>query len=356
MKTRSLKTILPLAFAIFLLPNLSFSNSTETAKTQSIFDEMNHSEMLEITLEADFTTLNENRNTEDYLPGKITFEDKKELSQNWNIKIKPRGKYRRRICAMPPLKLKFKKDHLEEAGLARDFNDIKLVTHCTENRNESKDLLAREFLAYKLYNELTPYSFRVQWVKVIYVDTNTGKKNKNFGFIIEDKNQLAARMEAVEVDKYGLTGLEFPTQQEKLMSVFQYMIGNTDWNVSLSKNLKFFQKDETLVPVPYDFDFAGLVNAPYARPNPNFGLASIRERTFMGVHNSSDDLHGMKAYFKSKKSKLFKMVNATKFLAITSREDVSLYLDEFYNQLDDFSIKERQIKKVSQNPNSSLSK
>jgi len=36
------------------------------------------------------------------------------------------------------------------------------------------------------------------------------------------------------------------------------------------------------VPVPYDFDFSGLVDAPYATPPPEYQLDSVRERYYRG--------------------------------------------------------------------------
>ena len=55
-----------------------------------------------------------------------------------------------------------------------------------------------------------------------------------------------------------------------VLCLFEYMISNTDWNVSLLHNIKLIRKKDTkeIIVVPYDFDYSGLVNADYAVPNP----------------------------------------------------------------------------------------
>jgi hypothetical protein len=50
--------------------------------------------------------------------------------------------------------------------------------------------------------------------------------------------------------------------------MFQYMIGNTDWYVNTRHNIDIYQKkDGALIPVAFDFDFAGVINMPYAMPS-----------------------------------------------------------------------------------------
>ena len=85
---------------------------------------------------------------------------------------------------------------MANAGYNPEFNKLKLVTHCLENKFEGNENVMKEYLLYKLYNEITPESFRVQFVKITYLDSK-GKlgKIKRFGFIIESKDQLAFRLQ-----------------------------------------------------------------------------------------------------------------------------------------------------------------
>ena len=106
------------------------------------------------------------RNTEKH-PAVFSFTDQSGAVQTWNIKVNLRGKFRRTRCEnLAPLKLNFKKSELKAAGLAK-FDDMKLVTHCMSSKSDAKALLQKEYLAYRLYNELTENSYRVQLLKIV---------------------------------------------------------------------------------------------------------------------------------------------------------------------------------------------
>ena len=104
--------------------------NTLLATNPSIFDKMAYQEVLEVTMEGDFSTLRNNRRSADAQKVIISFKDADGQLQTWTTKVTLRGHFRRMRCdAMPPLKLNFKKSELKEAGLAK-FDDMKLVTQC----------------------------------------------------------------------------------------------------------------------------------------------------------------------------------------------------------------------------------
>ena len=326
----------------FIIINPAFGEESK----KSIFDIMNHTEVLEMTLEADLTDLTTNRRTEEYQVGYVRFSDDEKMEQAWKIKVRPRGKYRRRVCEMPPLKLKFKKDELAVAGLSK-FNDLKLVTHCSENKLESKNWLMKEYLAYKLYNELTDNSFRVQMVRITYVDIPTGKKTKNWGFLIEDKDQLADRMNAEQCDCNGMDLSKLDTDAEELMTVFQYMIGNEDWDLTMVRNLKMFEKDGKIIPVPYDFDFAGIVNARYAIPNVNYGMTNMVDRAYFGTSQAYEDLEETMEYFDAKRKALITIVKSFREINFEERATIVSYLQSFYKHPENMLKVERSYQKAN---------
>jgi hypothetical protein len=142
----------PLALFVFLCLFATTLTGQNLNTSTSIFDLMNYREVLSVTLEADFTTINSNRKEEKAREGLLTFKDEKGITQTWNIRLRPRGHFRRMKCEMTPLKIDFSKQDLTTAGLA-EFDDMKLVTHCVENKMEAKILLQKEYLAYKLYSK-----------------------------------------------------------------------------------------------------------------------------------------------------------------------------------------------------------
>ena len=327
-----------LVILVVLLLTASTGLLAQNADTEkSIFDIMNYKEVLQLRLEIDVESLQNERRIEEYRKGVLTFEDVEGIEQRWNVKAKPRGNFRRMLCEMTPLKIKWKKADLAAAGLA-DFNDVKLVTSCLENKWEAKELLAKEYLAYKMYNELTPNSFRVQFVKIIYVDVNSGKKSRRWGFLIEDTAQLAARMQAKKVEGFNFPRNIFHRNSLKLTALFQYVIGNEDWNLRHQRNVKFFEKNGKIIPVPYDFDFSGLVSAPYALPNTDYGLKSVKDRIYLGFELNASELHSMVAYFGRKQDDFEEIIDTNSLLLSEDKDVLKAYLAAYFAHEDEIQF------------------
>jgi hypothetical protein len=72
------------------------------------------------------------------------------------------------------------------------------------------------------------------------------------------------------------------------MSVFHYLIGNTDWSLvaapdeNCCHNVDLVDKDDAIFPVPYDFDRSGLVNASYAKPAEGARIRKVTMRLYRG--------------------------------------------------------------------------
>lgn len=314
--------------------------ATNDIGSKSIFDIMNYQEVLNITLEGDFEELKTSRRTQEAYKAVLNFKNEDKVKQNWAVKLKLRGHFRRMNCEMPPLKVDFKKSDLEAEGLAK-FDDLKLVTHCSDNKQEAKEWLYREYLAYQMYRALTPNSYRVQMLRITYIDINTGKKSKNWGFFIEDTAQLAHRMNAKKIDQWGLRANDFQTLDLKVMSLFQYMIGNTDWEINTSRNLKMFKKDGKFIPVPYDFDFSGLVATSYARPSANYELSNIKERVYMGFLQDLHDMHDVRAIFAFQEDAMMDLIFDSRYLSYDSKLELKTYLEDFYQGIDKIEVKQR---------------
>jgi len=305
------------------------------ASNPSIFDKMNYQEVVEVTMEGDFSALKNNRRSGDAQEMVLTFTDAEGQLQTWNTKVTLRGHFRRMRCdAMPPLKLNFKKSELKDLGLSK-FDDMKLVTQCMENTVDSKETLLKEYLAYKLYNGITEESFRVQLLKVVYKDTHTNSITKQWGFLIEDTAQLRNRIGAEKSKiKSGIAATDFDKPSFYKMTVFQYLIGNSDYDLGSGRNLKMVIRNGKYIAIPYDFDFSGLVDASYAVPNPNYGLTSMQERNYQGFAEDLAYLENTLEFFHSQKSTLKSTVKKFKILKGKYRYEVSKYVESFYENID----------------------
>jgi len=316
------------------VPSLAMENLEQLAphSGHSLLDQLSQQQVVKMTLTANFDSLLLNRNTNNYYPAVLNYEDEHGIEQTYNISIRPRGKFRRKICDFPPLKLNFSKDELEAAGLA-PFDKFKLVTQCLEDAQLSRRLVLREYLAYKMLNELTPNSYRVQLVKITYqYQKNERNKTMRWGFLIEDDDELAARMKCEECKNcMGRTAESFSLPHERIASLFEYMIGNSDWSLIMNRNITLFSRpDGTLVPVPYDFDFSKFTGAPYMRPNADYHQTGAMERIFLGEATSARELYATIAYFKTKKSTLTNLVMNFNLLEEEYRLELVQYLNTFY--------------------------
>lgn len=300
------------------------------AAQQSLFDTFEDTDLIKVTLKTNFDQLINDKSNEEYQPATFEYEDAEGNNVVYEIKVKQRGKYRRRICEMPPLKLDFDKDELRANGLSKQ-DEMKLVTHCIDDPS-SKETIVKEYLAYKLYNQLTPYSLRVQLVKITYEDTTNKNKIKQFGFLIEDIDELADRLDGKEIEPVNIDKKLLHARQEALAACFNYMIGNADWDTPTLRNVKLIDTQDSLgvLVIPYDFDFAGIVNAPYAVPNGNLGLTSIKQRAFMGLHEEAALLAPIKRFFDAKQEELYETIKACKHLSRIAKSDMIEYLDTFY--------------------------
>lgn len=301
---------------------------------ESIFDQLKNEDIVNVTLELNMDELTEDRRSETKFRSFLTFKDKTGTTQKWNTKIKIRGKFRRMKCnGIPPLKIYFEKEDLEHAGLST-FNDYKIVNFCHDDEVIAKELVIKEYLTYRLYNEITPESFRVQLLKITYKDSNSRKKKKQWAILIEDTAEARARI-AAEKPKKGfiLQEKNFNVEQIQTMTLFQYMIGNTDFSIRFEKNCKFMIKGGQLIMIPYDFDFSGIVDAPYAAPNSNYGLSSLQERLFMGLENELYATKPVIKLFYQKKENLLEVIHSNKKLSKETREEMISYLESFYENL-----------------------
>ncbi len=320
-----------LAFPL-LLCSLTFA---ERQPETSVFDHLGFDEVIRVEIETDLDSLVNTKLTEEEMPGIFSYKDKNGKKWQWNIELQVRGKFRRRICPFPPLFVNFSKKELEAAGL-NDHNDFKLVTHCVDNEQGDENIL-REYLTYKLYQIVAKESYRVQLLKIRYRDSESGSGFTRYGILLEDEDEMRTRFNSrVCEDCYSLPVDSFQIDKLYIHDLFQYMVGNTDWSLKMLRNMKLLRpKDGSgFLVVPYDFDFSGLVSAPYAIPDPTIGIRTVRERRFLGSAQKVEELSPTIEHFKSKKQALMDCIRRFKPLNQEARQEMIEYMESFYRCLD----------------------
>ena len=321
-----------LLLAGLLLTSCSESKpETEEQTNPGIFEVFaNSDKIIELNLMTNLDSLILNRNTLKDQDAILTFNDGTQ-TKSWEIEVEARGKTRKNYCDVPPIKLKFPKKLLREQGFAT-FKSIKLVSPCKGSENY-QDLVLREYLSYKLYNQLTDNSFRVQLANVILTDSeDTSKVQRNLAFMLEPVKSLGQRLDA-QVIKSEEKVKTLNKNSYSLMTLFQYMIGNTDWNIGRQHNIKMVNTltAEAPVPIPYDFDYCGLVNAEYARPHQSLPIKNIRERLFQCRVKEPTIVDNNIEIFKAKKESIQNYVSGFELLGEESRQDILAYISSFYD-------------------------
>jgi hypothetical protein len=248
------------------------------------------------------------------------------------IRLRGRGHARRQICSFVPLRLELPKEQTRNTVLD-GHGPIDLGTHCS---NSQEELVLREYAAYRIYNLLTPRSFRARLVKATYIDAATKKPiTTRHGMFIEDEDDVAKRMEGRIVDLAGVTFNRVDADTMVLMSLFEYMIGNTDMSMYKKHNVRLVQTPAgQRFPVPYDFDYSGLVDASYAIPAKHFGLATVRDRLYLGPCRTAAEFEPFFAKMREIKPDVMAIYDSLSSLSTSSRNNAKAYLEQFYRTID----------------------
>lgn len=317
---------------LFLCLLICRSGPAQAYQTQSpgLFDS---DEILEIKLTGNIRELVNDRSDDmQYHPIIMSYQTNDSLI-TFPIKVKTRGHFRRTMgnCLYPPLMLNFQKKETPEHSIFSGQNKIKLVTPCRDDR-----YVVQEYLVYKLYNLVTEKSFRARLVRVVFEDTVKEKKSDSlFGILLEDDDQMAHRNGADLVNNKLIP--EQTNRDEFLkMAVFEYLIGNTDWSVQYAQNIKLISSDtlSPACPVPYDFDHAGIVQAPYAKPAAELELGSTRERRYRGY--CMPDLSSFKNTFESfnlLKEDFYNVYEKCPWISDGYKKSTLKFLDDFYKTI-----------------------
>ncbi len=271
-----------------------------------------------------------------------------------DLKVELRGNNRRRssVCNFPPLRLDFPRSEMD-GTIFENQNRIKLVTHCQTGRERYGQYVLLEYLIYRALNVLTDLSFRVRLADFTYVDSE-GKKDtiSRVGFLIEDDDDMAERngWEVLEIPM--ISPFEMDSRQLNLVELFQYMIGHTDWSAFMGQEGKdtcchngrlIGSFAGPVYAVPYDFDFAGLINARYAQVAEAIGTRTVRQRMYRGVCHQDEILQGSIEKYIEAKETIYELFEGVDGLEDRQVDQVTDYLDDFYKTITDPSRVRRNI-------------
>jgi hypothetical protein len=330
MKTVCLLIGISLVCRLFHHQEAAFGQSPVSGGGTELFDA---EAPLQMTLCFDFKTFLKTRANPEYVGAvlKVNAADGDTLVQE--VRIKARGEMRRNYCYLPPIMLKFRKSS-PDSSIYPSGGTLKLVTHCNTSA-EFKNYVLKEYLVYRLYNHLTPYSLRTRLVQICYRDIAGHRKDMvSYGFLIEDAEQMAGRNHAVVVRADKLSQSQMDPADMARVAIFNYMIGNTDWSVALQHNVKVLKVlDFTAqkgIPVAYDFDYSGFVNTTYSAPFEQLPIKTVLERYYLGVCVSDSVLNSVVSEILAEKEAFLNTIQALEELPQSQRKQAASYLNGFY--------------------------
>jgi hypothetical protein len=249
---------------------------------------------IHIVIQAPLSTITRNRERQDVIAGTLTDP----AGQKLPISLALRGITRRtsETCDFPPLRVDFTAPPPPTSLFAGE-KKLKLVTHC-RNSPSFQQYVLLEYAAYRMYNLLTPNSFRVRLANIDYLDASGRPIISRVGYFLEDLSDVAHRNGVRVVHGGERIPVEYLSPADAgRYALFQHMLSNHDWSMRAGPPGKDCCHNAELIgvaapgqtiPVPYDFDFSGYVNAPYATAPAELTINDVRQRFYRGycVHNS----------------------------------------------------------------------
>lgn len=285
-----------------------------------------------IKITTDFKNLIKKKNSEEYQEANIEFALNQETI-SLPIKLRARGNMRKKVCHLPPIKIDLSKGHLDSLGFKKSQDNLKLVLPCKNNSGFAERLKMEHFI-YELYSVIEPNHMITKLVDFEF--WSDGKlKEKLVGFLVEDEDHYAKRLKAKMVTTGKIRTGSFNRSCFLKLCFFQYMIANTDWSVNNRHNLEIVKLPEfqRVIPIAYDFDYAGLINQPYAVPHENIPIESVTERHFYRTPVSENEAIAIANYYKEIKPDLIAKCDGAIYLKEKTRKNMKKFIENFYKEL-----------------------
>jgi hypothetical protein len=297
------------------------------------------SDPLRLTLQAPLSNLIHDRETQQAISGTLIDSTGNSLP----ISIALRGITRRtsEICDFPPLRIEFIAPP-PSASVFASQKRLKLVTHCRNTPSFQQNLLL-EYAAYRMYNVLTPRSFLVRLANIDYRSADGRPIVSRAGFFIEDLDDVAKRNGTRELhapERIPVADLSPPDAAR--YALFQHMISNHDWSMRAGPvgddcchNARLIGTlgPGTVIPVPYDFDFSGLVGASYAMPPEELHINSVRQRFYRGYCNHNPQAAAAAVQIRAARPALLNALAQVPGLEERTRARATSFLDGFFGDI-----------------------
>jgi hypothetical protein len=265
------------------------------------------------------------------LPATLVYRDAADRERRVTVALRTRGRYRADTvqCELPALFVFFTDDARDTLFAGESM--LPLTTHCSRGAAYEQYLL-KEYWAYRIYEALASKSLHVRLVRMTYRDADGRLEPiERYAFFTEHFESFARRHAAAVRSNEVFDPRTADPADITTFDLFQYAIGNTDWSAVKAHNVLLVERAGLVTPVPFDFDFSGLVNAVYASVSPQLSISSVRERVFRGVCNPETDWDAAFAHFVARREHVLTLASEIPGLEARQRARAVEYLEEAFS-------------------------
>lgn len=292
--------------------------------------------IIDATLTSNFKSLRKDKAGENvpWHAATLTYADAdaKEGKRVVPLRIRTRGIWRLKNCDFPPIRLNFTNKDVK-GSMWHDLDEPKLVSYC-RNTTTYEQYVLQEYQLYRIYRLLTPVSHRVRLFRMSYADSANGKvESTHYAFIVEDPRSVALANGGKILKVQGAGPEDLEPEAATTAYLFQYMIGNTDFSIGGLHNAELIARpDGANLPIAYDFDFSGAVDATYAMPDPSLPIKRVRDRLYRGYCLQNAEVARVIPRFLEKKAAIYALYSDDigKLMSPRVVKETLSYFDDFY--------------------------
>ena len=295
---------------------------------------------LELRIVMNFDSLlNDKGDNPSFHSARLSYKNADSTWISLDAQIRVRGHFRKQSenCDFPPLKLRFSKENRTNT-IFENTRELKMVTHCQSDSPQYDQYVIQEYLIYRLYEVLSDINYKTRLLKVTYVDRNDpGLTFKKFSFFVEDPDVMEERLSGHMISVQTVIPENVDWYHYVIISFFQYMIINTDWSLPIMHNVDLISLDyfKPPVPIPFDFDWSGLISIPYKVPTAAGMQTRIPERVYKGPCLSNKEAKRFRKLFQDKEADLFNVYFDCLYLDDDIKIETLNKLQLFYQILED---------------------
>ena len=171
--------------------------------------------------------------------------------------------------------------------------------------------------------------------------------------MIEHKNRLGDRLGVKDLEIARTLVQSIQPEQLNLSSIFEYLIGNTDFSPVAGppgdecchNYVLFGREGQPILAVAYDFDQSGFVDAPYALPDERMRIRNVRQRAYRGRCVNNGYIDASLQRFKDSRAAIYTLIDEQEGLSSRTRNSMLKYVRKFYEIVDDPRKVEKHIVK-----------